>query len=434
MGDAEDKVFAGIYIFIIIINLYIGFHACFFFRALGVWCASRLKSPKIADQAIFPLANSKGAHKSWFLCLFSLKKDTKTYKCNRLPAWKLGLKLPLRAAWLLFLGAALAYLLIRSRGGFVQSAFRIFNDYWGALLAAPLLLMLDLIRLPRLGLLIFKLRPAFYAEPRFTLISHTALAALLAGIIGLGSWQARHEVVTRYRVSTEKPLPGGRLTVILVSDIHAGSMVKKKQMDRLVAAVNRLEGDIILLAGDIIDRANMDCIEEYRAGDLGRLKAPLGVWAITGNHEYIGGDLAEFSRRVEADGIRLLMDEAELIADAFYVIGRKDRSGARRGEGRKPLEELTEGLDCGLPLIVADHQPFTLEEAEASGVDLQVSGHTHNGQIWPGPLVIKGIYENGYGLLYKGSTAVVVSSGFGTWGPPLRIGTRAEIVLIELVN
>jgi predicted MPP superfamily phosphohydrolase len=427
-------MFAGLYIFIIIINLYIVLHAYFFFRALGVCRASRLKSQEIANQAISSLANSKGAHKSWFLCVFSLKKHTKTCKCNRLPAWKLGLKLPLRAAWLLFLGAALVYFLIRFRSGFVQSAFRIFNDYWGAMLATPFLLVLDLIRLPRLALLIFKVRPAFYAEPRFTLISHTALLVLLAGIIGLGSWQARREVVTRYTIPTEKPLPGGRLTVTLVSDIHAGSMVKKKQLDQLVALVNRLGGDIILLAGDIIDRANMDCIEEYGAGNLSRLKAPLGVWAITGNHEYIGGDLAEFSSRVEADGIRLLMDEAEMIADAFYVIGRKDRSGARRGEGRKSLEELTEGLDRGLPFIVVDHQPFNLEEAEASGVDLQVSGHTHNGQIWPGPLVIKRIYENGYGLLYKGRTAVVVTSGFGTWGPPLRIGTRAEIVLIELVN
>jgi predicted MPP superfamily phosphohydrolase len=376
-------MFAGIYIFIIIINLYIGLHACFFLRAL---------------------------------------------------AWKLGLKLPLWAAWLFFLAAALVYLLIRSRGGFVQSAFRIFNDYWGALLATPLLLLLDLVRLSRLGFLIFKIRPAFYAEPRFTLISHIALAVLLAVIVGCGSWQARHEVVTRYRIPTEKPLPGGRLGITLVSDIHAGSMVKKKQMDRLVAAVNRLEGDIVLLAGDIIDRASMDCIDEYSAGNLGRLEAPLGVWAITGNHEYIGSELEEFHRRIEADGIRLLMDEPELIGGAFYVIGRKDRSGARWGDGRKPLEELTGGLDRRLPFLVMDHQPFNLEEAEAAGIDLQVSGHTHNGQIWPGPLIIKGMYENGYGLLNKGKTAVVVTSGFGTWGPPIRLGTLAEIVFIELVN
>jgi predicted MPP superfamily phosphohydrolase len=376
-------MFAGIYIFIIIINLYIGLHVCFFLHAL---------------------------------------------------AWRLGLKLPHWASWLLFLAAALVFLLVRSRGGFVQSAFRILNDYWGAMLAAPFLVLLDMVSLWRFVLLIFKARPAFYAEPRFALISHIALAALLAVIISFGSWQARHETVTRYRMVTEKPLPGGRLSVTLVSDIHTGSMVKKKHLDRLVSAVNRLEGDIILLAGDIIDRANMDCIDEYRAGNLSRLNAPLGVWAITGNHEYIGGDLEEFHRRVEADGIRLLMDEAVLIADAFYIIGRKDRSAARRGDGRKPLGELTEGLDRSLPFIMMDHQPFNLEEAEAEGIDLQVSGHTHNGQIWPGPLIVKRIYENGYGLLYKGRTTVVVTSGFGTWGPPLRLGTRAEIVFIELVN
>jgi predicted MPP superfamily phosphohydrolase len=235
-------------------------------------------------------------------------------------------------------------------------------------------------------------------------------------------------------VVTEKPLPGGRLAVTLVSDIHTGSMVKKKHLDRLVQRVNGLEGDIILLAGDIIDRANMDCIDEYGAGNLGRLSAPLGVWAVTGNHEYIGGDLEEFRRRVEADGIRLLMDEGAPAGEALYVIGRKDRSAARWGDGRKSLGELTEGLDRSLPLIMMDHQPFNLEEAEAGGVDLQVSGHTHNGQIWPGPLIVKGLYENAYGLLYKGKTAVVVTSGFGTWGPPLRLGTRAEIVFIEVVN
>jgi predicted MPP superfamily phosphohydrolase len=377
-----NRVFAGIYIFIIIINLYTGLHACFFLRAL---------------------------------------------------AWKLGLKLPFWASWLLFLAAAFVYLIARSRGGFAQSAFRIFNDYWGVMLATPLLILLDLVSLWRFALLVFKVRPAFYAEPRFTLISHLALAALLALIIGCGSWQARHEVVTRYVIPTEKPLPGGRLAITLVSDIHAGSMVKRKQLDRLVSAVNRLEGDIILLTGDIIDRANRDCIDEYSAGNLSRLKAPLGVWAVTGNHEYIGSELEEFHHRLEADGIRLLMDEDALIGEAFYVIGRKDRSGARRG-GRKPLEELAGSLDRRLPLIMMDHQPFNLEEAEAAGIDLQVSGHTHNGQIWPGPLIIKRIYENGYGLLHKGKTAIVVSSGFGTWGPPVRLGTLAEIVSIELIN
>jgi predicted MPP superfamily phosphohydrolase len=370
-------MFNGIYIFIIIINLYIGLHACFVLHAL---------------------------------------------------AWKLGLKLPYRACWLLFFAAALVYLFICFRGGFMQSGFGLLNGYWGVMLAMPLFLLLDLVSLTRF--IFFRRRPLFYAEPRFTLIAHAIFLVLLTGIIACGSWTARHEVVTRYTLSTEKPLPKNGLTITLVSDIHAGSMVKKKDLDRLVSAVNALNSDIVLLAGDIIDRANRDCIDEYAAGDLSRLRASLGVYAVTGNHEYIGGDLAEFTKRLEADGIRLLTDEAELIAGAFYVIGRKDR----RAGSRKTLAEITAGLDRDLPLVMMDHQPFNLEEAEAAGIDLQLSGHTHKGQIWPGPLVTRRMYENDYGLLYKGKTAIIVTSGFGTWGPPLRIGTLAEIVSITLTN
>jgi predicted MPP superfamily phosphohydrolase len=365
-----------VYTFIIIINLYIGLHTCFFLHAL---------------------------------------------------AWKLGHKLPYWACWAFFVLASLVYLFFNFRG-IARSGFGILNGYWGAMLATPLFLLLDIVSLTRF--VFFKSRPLFYAEPRFTLLAHIAFAVLLTGIIAYGSWTARHVVVTRYSVTTQKPLPENGLTITLVSDIHAGAMVKKKQLDQLVSAVNALEGDIILLAGDIIDRANQDCIDEYTAGDLSRLSAPLGVYAVTGNHEYIGGDLDEFYRRNEADGIRLLMYEAELTGADFYVIGRIDR----RAGGRKTLAEITGGLDQGLPLIMMDHQPFNLEEAEAAGMDLQLSGHTHKGQIWPGPIVTRRMYENDYGLLYKGRTAIVVTSGFGTWGPPLRIGTLAEIVSIRLTN
>jgi predicted MPP superfamily phosphohydrolase len=369
-------MFNGLYVFIIIINLYIGIHACFFLHAL---------------------------------------------------VWKLGHKLPYWACWAFFVLASLVYLFFNSRG-IARGGFGMLNGYWGAMLSVPLFLLLDLVSLARF--VFFRHRPLFYAEPRFTLAAHGVFILLLTGIIAYGSWTARHEIVTRYTITTQKPLPKNGLTITLVSDIHTGSMVKKKQLDRLVSVVNGLEGDIIFLAGDIIDRANQDCIDEYAAGNLSRLRAPLGVYAVTGNHEYIGGALDEFHRRLEADGIRLLMDEAELIDGAFYLIGRKDR----RAGGRKTLAEISAGLDRGLLLIMMDHQPFNLEEAEAAGMDLQLSGHTHKGQIWPGPIITRRMYENDYGLLYKGKTAVIVTSGFGTWGPPLRIGAPAEIVSIKLVN
>jgi predicted MPP superfamily phosphohydrolase len=166
---------------------------------------------------------------------------------------------------------------------------------------------------------------------------------------------------------------------------------------------------------------------------LKKFSAPLGIHAIPGNHEYIGGHLGEFSEYLRDAGIDIHVDRADLIAGSFYLIGRDDRSGMRfSGSPRKALFELTSGLDPALPLILMDHQPYLLEEAEKEGIDLQVSGHTHKGQIWPGSLITKRIYELDYGYLLKGKSHFIVSSGFGTWGPPIRIGNRPEIVMIKV--
>ena len=160
----------------------------------------------------------------------------------------------------------------------------------------------------------------------------------------------------------------------------------------------------------------------------------MGVYAVPGNHDYFGGNTRELEKELAAAGVKLLVDETVIPANAFYVTGRNDYSARRWGAERKPLDDLTRDLDISLLLIVIDHQPLNLSEAEKAGIDLQVSGHTHRGQIWPGPLITRRIYENDYGLLYRGNTAIVVTSGYGTWGPPVRIGTRAEIVCIELKN
>lgn len=119
--------------------------------------------------------------------------------------------------------------------------------------------------------------------------------------------------------------------------------------------------------------------------------------------------------------------------DSFYIIGRDDLSGKRHnGHPRKPLGELLESLDRSLPLIVMDHQPARLEEAEAAGIDLQVSGHTHRGQMFPNHLVTRRTWELDWGYLRKGATQIIVSLGFGTWGPPVRIGNTPEVVSIRV--
>jgi len=123
-----------------------------------------------------------------------------------------------------------------------------------------------------------------------------------------------------------------------------------------------------------------------------------------------------------------LRDSVCLVDSSFYLIGRDDRTNTKR----KSLKELVTGLNVNLPRILMDHQPYHLDEAEKNNIDFQISGHTHNGQFFPGNLFVKKIYELGYGYLKKGNSHFYVSSGLGIWGPQYRIGTESELVVIHL--
>ena len=165
---------------------------------------------------------------------------------------------------------------------------------------------------------------------------------------------------------------------------------------------------------------------------LRQIKAKYGIYAVTGNHEYIGG-VEPAVKYLTEHGVNVLRDSAVLIDDSFYIIGREDiRTRGFRGIKRKPLEEIVKFLDRSKPLIMMDHQPFKLEEAEKNGIDLQISGHTHHGQLWPFNFVTKKVYELSWGYKQKGNTHYYVSCGAGTWGPPVKIGNISEIVNIKL--
>jgi len=290
----------------------------------------------------------------------------------------------------------------------------------------PFFILADILNL---GLFITRVRSrAFSAWVRI------ATLVLAAGTIAMGSVSARYAQITNYSVTIEKPLPQKQLKLALISDLHIGDLIRKKQLERLVSQINALEADMVLIAGDIIDR-NLTVFKNEKLDEvLKTLNATLGVYAAAGNHDYFGGNLEDLKKQLAAGGVKLLVDEA-VLTNGIYVIGRNDVSSRRWGGAiRKPLRELTENLDSRLPLIVIDHQPSNLNEAEEAGIDLQVSGHTHRGQIWPGPIITKRVFEHDYGLFKKGKTSIVVTSGCGTWGPPVRIGSRSEIVLIELKN
>lgn len=223
-----------------------------------------------------------------------------------------------------------------------------------------------------------------------------------------------------------------RVKVALISDIHLGSLTPKNRIRKMVDKVNALEPDIILIAGDILDEDVGPVIERDLGSAIINLYAPLGVYAVTGNHEYIGG-INDAAGYLTSHGITLLRDSVVRINDSFYLAGREDLNSDRfAGIPRMSVEELLGSAGKDLPVIVMDHQPFSLERAAAAGADLQLSGHTHHGQIWPLNFITRAVYTISRGYGEVDGMKVYVSSGIGTWGPPVRLGTRPEIVLLNI--
>ncbi len=222
------------------------------------------------------------------------------------------------------------------------------------------------------------------------------------------------------------------LTIVVASDIHLGTMVGRNRLDRYVEKINALNADLVLLPGDIVDEDLAPVIRENFGESLRNIRARYGVVAITGNHEYIGGAEAA-CRYLTQHGIRVLRDEVMRLDGGVVLVGREDRSISQfAGKRRKALGDLLAGIDRSYPIILLDHQPFHLEEGANSGVDLQLSGHTHHGQLWPVNFITRAIYQVSQGYVRIGQTHVYVSNGAGTWGPPVRTSTRPEIVHITL--
>jgi len=224
---------------------------------------------------------------------------------------------------------------------------------------------------------------------------------------------------------------GKPMRVVFFSDLHMGPLVGNGRVRDLVKRVNALAPDLVLLGGDIVDEDVSRLAEEKMAEALGQLSPRLGCFAVTGNHEYYAGEQEAVSY-LQSAGIRVLRDETVMVEDRLVIAGRKDRTATRFGERRLPLQELLREAPKGLPVLLLDHQPRSLKEAESAGVDLQLSGHTHNGQLFPFNLVTGLLFEVSRGWKTLGSLSVLVSSGVGTWGPPMRTSAAPEIWLLEL--
>jgi predicted MPP superfamily phosphohydrolase len=222
--------------------------------------------------------------------------------------------------------------------------------------------------------------------------------------------------------------PAGTLTVVAASDVHLGNIIRKGRINKYVDLINQQDPDVVLFVGDLIDHSIRPVEVRKMHEELLSLKAPLGIYGIFGNHEFYGNvsHAEEFYKKA---GITLLRDSSANVAGRFILIGRDDISQHRR----KTLNELVTGINSDLPRILLDHNPARVGDAEKNGVSLQLSGHTHDGQIWPINYVVRRMYPLAYGYMKSGNTHYYVSSGLGLWGAPLRIGTRSEIVKIRMI-
>lgn len=222
------------------------------------------------------------------------------------------------------------------------------------------------------------------------------------------------------------------LNIVLISDIHLSPLNGESFLNQIVEKVNELNADIILIAGDIVDDNPHILIQRGIGKSLNRFKSKYGVYACTGNHEYINGG-EESVKYLTANGIVVMRDTLEVVDNSFILAGREDISKQNFTKiPRKSLAEILNSLTENLPVILLDHTPYKLKEAQDNQITLQLSGHTHNGQMFPINLITKLIYELSWGYKKKGNTHYYTSSGAGSWGPRVKLASDAEIVNIKL--
>ena len=280
-----------------------------------------------------------------------------------------------------------------------------------------------------------------------------AICALLILLLSAcGIFHAKYIKTTSYDVIINKTIPERTsMKVVLLADTHFGYNVGVLHARELVRKINKQKPDLVCIAGDIFD-IEYDAIRnpEKLEKTLRGIKSTYGVYACWGNHDlneeilagftfkHKDGDLSDIKdphmkKFLEDSNIHILEDESVLINDQFYVIGRKDASLTEKiDETRKAPAQLTEKLDRDKPIIMIDHQPKELQELADAGVDLDLCGHTHNGQTFPGNFTIKLMWENPCGLLSKDNMTNITTSGAGVWGPAMRIGTDSEICSINI--
>lgn len=249
---------------------------------------------------------------------------------------------------------------------------------------------------------------------------------ILLAFFGLALWNAYVPVVKRAAVQIGKPL-GKPVRIAMAADTHFGVLVGRRQIDKLVEIVRREQADVVLLPGDIMDDNTRAYEAERMAESLTKLRAPLGVYATLGNHDLFGHDAA-ITKALEAAGITVLTDRAVKIDNRFWIAGRPDQINRKRLKSIDLLKQ----TDARQPVFLLDHRPTDVLVHAQLPIDVQVSGHVHNGQVFPANLVVRAMYDIHYGYQKINNGHFFVTSGFGFWGVPFRLGSQSEVWIIDV--
>jgi predicted MPP superfamily phosphohydrolase len=261
--------------------------------------------------------------------------------------------------------------------------------------------------------------------PEYKIESAQALIVLSLLIWILGSINARTIRKKVYEISLfDMPEAWKQKKVVMLSDLHFGAVYGVRRAKKIVRILESMEADVIFLVGDFFDGVKTD--EE----ELARIFSPLKdkIYFVTGNHDGFVTSEKEI-HAIESAGLRVLKDEMTEV-DGLQILGVSYHDTNKTEKFGKILSEIS--FDRNKPSILLKHVPLDLDIAEKAGISLTLSGHTHNGQLFPGNLLAKRAHKGfNYGLKELGAMQVLVSSGVGTWGPPLRVGTHSEVLILK---
>ena len=276
------------------------------------------------------------------------------------------------------------------------------------------------------GVILFPLASVTYLiwpSQQTIFIVGNVVAFIFLIIFIAGTYMAFSPVVRYKSIHINKDSGSHRdLKLVLASDFHLGLLSNKKHLQRFVNLANAEKPDVVLLAGDLVDDDPIWFVSDGMSPVMRQLKTTYGVYGVVGNHEYYGRKIPLLVDKMREAGVQMLLDETICIENTFYVTGREDATNGKR----MSLASLKPNND-ELPWFVMDHTPYDLKTPSELGVDIHVSGHTHRGQMWPNHLFTRRLFELDYGYKLKELMHAFVSSGFGFWGPPLRLGSRSEL-------